>query len=148
MVIFSFSAEDGNSSGSFSLEVTRFIGRTFVPGFSQRTPKEQARWVSAAHPVVRKCAHFSEYTLLGLLTALTCVLIFSRPAWRALLPIAFCVICSALDEWHQTFVAGRSGNFRDVLIDSGGALFGLLLSLGTRKLIGLKRAHARRIQAQ
>lgn len=32
------------------------------------------------------------------------------------------------DEYHQTFVPGRTGNLRDVFIDSGGALiFGLAI---------------------
>ena len=146
-VIFSLSAEDGSTSGSLSLEVTRFIGRTFVPGFARRTAAEQIQWVNGAHPIVRKCAHFSEYTLLGVLVALTCAMTFSRSLWQALFPIAFCVLCAALDEWHQTFVAGRSGELRDVLIDSGGAMFGMLLCLCIRKLTRRKRICTRNTRA-
>jgi VanZ family protein len=35
---------------------------------------------------------------------------------------AFAILYAATDEWHQTFVPGRHGSLRDVLIDSMGAL--------------------------
>jgi VanZ family protein len=39
------------------------------------------------------------------------------------LSIASTFIIASLDEFHQRFVPGRVGSFRDVLIDTGGALF-------------------------
>ena len=37
----------------------------------------------------------------------------------------FLYACS--DEFHQLFIYGRSGEFRDVMIDSTGGIIGLLL---------------------
>ena len=42
--------------------------------------------------------------------------------------LIFSIFYAASDEFHQTFVPGRDGNIVDVLIDSSGALVGILLS--------------------
>ena len=42
------------------------------------------------------------------------------------LAFAFAAVFAATDEWHQTFVPGRDGCVRDVLIDTGGALLAAL----------------------
>lgn len=83
--------------------------------------------------VVRKCAHFSEYAVLG---ALACGLWGSLPpasrcpAWLAAAAVALVPVA---DECIQLFVPGRSGTARDVLIDLSGALFGAVaLSLAAR----------------
>lgn len=39
----------------------------------------------------------------------------------SLLPFFFTVACAAFDEWHQSFVPGRSAVLSDVFIDSSGA---------------------------
>jgi VanZ family protein len=79
------------------------------------------------HFLVRKTAHFMSY---GFLSALA---FFS---WRATLPararwsfrwtslaLFLTLLAASLDEFHQTFVASRTGNFHDVLLDFSGALF-------------------------
>ena len=45
-----------------------------------------------------------------------------------ILSFLFSVIYAFSDEFHQTFVPGRDGNIVDVLIDSSGALVGILVS--------------------
>ena len=64
--------------------------------------------------VLRKCAHFAEYAVLGALTAaaLRTSAHFSWP--RALLPGPFAALC---DETIQLFVPGRSGRIADVWLD-------------------------------
>ena len=47
----------------------------------------------------------------------------------ALIALPFSVLYAASDEVHQLFVDGRAGSAVDVLIDSGGALFGILLAV-------------------
>ncbi len=70
--------------------------------------------------VVRKIAHFSEYALL--LAFWWRALATRMDSGRALL-VAFAISVgyAATDEFHQTFVEGRYGTPRDVLIDSTGA---------------------------
>ena len=78
--------------------------------------------------LVRKTAHFGIFLLLGL-----CVRPNMRKGWHAAL---FCAAYAVTDEIHQYFVPGRSCEFRDVCIDSAGALAGILLWYFFRKRKG------------
>jgi VanZ family protein len=68
--------------------------------------------------VLRKLAHLTEYALLGFLLARVVPLV---PAF------ALGVAYAATDEWHQTFVEGRSGSPVDWAIDAAGVALGLLV---------------------
>ena len=50
--------------------------------------------------------------------------------------IVFCFLYACSDEIHQLFVPGRSGMFTDVLIDTGGAVTGMLVSMLLMFIIG------------
>jgi VanZ family protein len=71
--------------------------------------------------LARKAVHFGEYLLL---TALWWWALTTRmDARRAVVPAVLIAIGYAVtDEVHQSFVDGRVGTWRDVLIDSAGAL--------------------------
>lgn len=45
---------------------------------------------------------------------------FQRFLNKCLLPMIFSILYACSDEWHQSFVPGRSALFSDVLIDSIG----------------------------
>jgi VanZ family protein len=69
--------------------------------------------------VLRKCAHVTEYAILGFL-----LLRAIGNEWLALLVgIAY----AATDELHQHFVPGRHGAPVDVLIDTAGLVIGTVL---------------------
>jgi VanZ family protein len=55
---------------------------------------------------------------------------------------AFCILYAVADELHQLFVPGRAASPVDVLIDTGGALLGILLFALLRFLIRKKRSKA------
>lgn len=71
--------------------------------------------------LMRKATHFGEYLVL---TALWWWALSTRIgpdralAWALAISIGYAIS----DEWHQSFVDGRVGTWRDVLIDSAGAL--------------------------
>lgn len=71
--------------------------------------------------LLRKAAHFGEYFVL---TALWWWALSTRiDARRAIgWAVAIAVGYAISDELHQSFVDGRVGTWRDVLIDSAGAL--------------------------
>ena len=52
------------------------------------------------------------------------------------IPWCFATLYAISDEFHQTFVSGRSGEPLDVCIDGSGALLGVLLAFAITKLIG------------
>jgi VanZ family protein len=90
------------------------------------SPEEIAR----VHFFVRKAGHLSEYAVLALLLFRTIrrAPFPSSSAWswkNAGLALFIAAAYAASDEWHQSFVASRTADFHDVLIDSGGALVGL-----------------------
>lgn len=71
--------------------------------------------------ILRKLTHFGEY--FALTSLWWWALAPTLGARRALVPaIAIAVGYAVTDEIHQTFVDGRVGTWRDVLIDSAGAL--------------------------
>ena len=88
--------------------------------------------------IVRKSAHFLEYALFGFFMAR----LFKKNDKAPFLSIIFCGFYAMTDEFHQTFIAGRSGEITDVLIDTAGATCGALIYLGLKCLI-LKIQHAR-----
>lgn len=73
--------------------------------------------------IVRKIAHLTEYTILGYLTARGFKLSNKSP-WFSVLA---CAIYAATDEFHQTMIQGRSGEVRDVALDTLGATFGVII---------------------
>ena len=58
--------------------------------------------------------------------------------------VGICFLYACTDELHQLFSSGRSGQFDDVLLDSIGALLGILL---LRCLQSVFRQHRKRRQA-
>ena len=73
--------------------------------------------------IVRKSAHFIEYTVLGFFTARGFKLSKKSP-WFSVLASA---VYASTDEFHQTFIPGRSGEVGDILIDTAGATLGTLI---------------------
>jgi len=85
------------------------------------------------HFIVRKCGHLSEYAVLALLN-LRAVKRSQCDAgrgwsWKAAgISLLIAAIYAATDEWHQSFIPGRTAALADVLIDSSGAFAGLALA--------------------
>lgn len=76
--------------------------------------------------LVRKSAHFLEYALLGGLAAAAFWRSGQlRPAQAGNL-LGPCLLWAVADEFLQTFVEGRTGLVRDVVLDFAGVLAGVL----------------------
>ena len=80
--------------------------------------------------VVRKLAHFLEYT--GLCFLFNIALLYTRSKKSPFLSILFTSLYAVSDEVHQIFVDGRSFQVSDILVDSCGAILG---SIGTMILL-------------
>ena len=138
-VIFAFSAQTGDASGELSGAIVhRSIGLMGELGALFRTDWDALQLLSL---LVRKGAHMGVFFVLtGLLFLGFRRLRMDRKpsmAWA----LGLCTVLAALDEFHQRFVPGRDGKLADVLIDLGGAVCFLLLSLA---LSAIRRAKARR----
>ena len=84
--------------------------------------------IHVASHIVRKTAHFCEYAVLMVLFA------NMVRSWRVridarliALTCAVLLVVPSVDEFIQTFVPGRDGAPRDVVLDMCGGLFGLVL---------------------
>lgn len=77
--------------------------------------------------LVRKLGHISEFCILFWLFrfALRKHIELKKAAFRALL---LAVLYAASDEWHQSFVPGRSACVEDVMLDSSAVLLTFFFS--------------------
>ncbi len=128
LVIFLMSSQPADDSTEMSLYVGETIGKVFVPGYTGWSPEEQIEFAEHIDHPVRKAAHATEYTVLGILLFMTCRSSFGMNL-KGSFRTAFLTgtIYAATDEFHQLFVPGRAGMISDVLIDSMGVLFGCLV---------------------
>ena len=86
--------------------------------------------------IVRKMAHFCEYTLEGFLLML-CMRVYTRRYVRHIsVPMLGGVLTAMADETIQIYSPGRSSQVTDVWLDSAGVLAGILAAL---LLMGLWR---------
>lgn len=130
--IFSFSAQTGSESGGLSMAVSQWLAEslTLISGKDLPSGVLDA-FAQSLEFWVRKGAHMSEYALLCWSAALP-MLVYRVPhRFRRLGAPLFCVMVAISDEFHQSFVPGRTAALRDVGIDMLGALLALgLLELG------------------
>ena len=125
IAIFLLSAQPADDSAMTSSRFAEFAVKIlFHHNYTSLTPEFKKETVSAITFIIRKTAHFSEYALLGFLWYI--LLKDTRSGMFISLSMTFLYAVS--DEFHQLFVAGRSGQLRDVLIDTSGGLFGILVA--------------------
>ena len=127
-VIFSFSSQEADLSSSTSFKVSKAIVRTadriFDMGFTEDQINVYADRIQGA---TRKLAHMAEYFLLAVAVSFPLYVYGIHGILLVALVGSICIGFAAGDEYHQSFVAGRSASVKDVAIDSFGVLFGILL---------------------
>ena len=136
LLIFAFSGQDGEESGSLSSMISEKCAELLnaISGkhWTQNVIDSMAAYFE--HPI-RKLAHFSEYACMG-------VLLYGvwRP-WKErnrklyLLIVLWVFVSAGADEFHQLFVPGRYGCFADVVLDTCGGAFGLLVCVCVEKIV-------------
>lgn len=139
-VIFSFSAQNAVKSDATSDVYSGFVLRVLRAVIGDRlSPQQILSLHSTVSFLIRKLAHFTVYTVLGMLSCLFALFLRGR-GWRFPLGWLLCVLYACSDELHQSLVPGRSCQPTDVGIDSAGALLGFVLILAATALILHRRA--------
>lgn len=96
--------------------------RVLRPILERLLPGASPLQVEAAHRLVRKAAHVTEYAVLAGLWFRA----FAGAGWRrrpaALAALAIGAAWAVVDESLQTLTASRTGHPADVALDAGGAL--------------------------
>jgi VanZ family protein len=104
---------------------------------AQPAAAHHAWWVV----IVRKLGHVTGYAMLTALWAWALQGVVRRPV---LIAVCIALAYACTDEFHQTFVRGRSGTPRDVGIDAiGMAIAALLIWMRRSAPTGWGRTHAR-----
>ena len=121
LALISFASTDEFSASNTS--------RIIEPVILWFFPNTTAATLETIHFFVRKTAHFTEYFILGLLSARafysSANQILSR-RWFAC-ALALVAIYALLDEYHQSFVPSRTSSIFDSLIDTSGGLTALII---------------------
>lgn len=88
---------------------------------------------------VRKTAHFLIYTILGMLVFNLIKQYKVKIKDVIIISILICLFYACTDEIHQLFILGRSGELRDVLIDTLGSIFGIFVTYLMMKKLSYKK---------
>lgn len=127
-LIFYFSSKPAEISGENSLKMAEGILCAYenATNISMQEHIREQR-LNSINLIIRKGAHVTEYALLAI--AIAFHLWVRRVKGKRLfwLPIIIASLYAVTDEIHQLYVPGRSGELRDVGIDTIGAIIGSIL---------------------
>ena len=134
VIIFLFSAQSAEESSELSGQFVEIIIKIFIPDYNNLSLLQQQEINDKIGFVIRKTAHFTEFSFLGFFLMLhlsTISHIFGKIKNKTF--FLFCIswflgtFYAVTDEIHQSFVSGRYSSIKDVLIDSSGVLFGIII---------------------
>ncbi len=126
--IFNFSNQDGQTSGGLSRKVARKMVDVF-PYTKNLKEEAKNKIVEKSQPIIRKGAHLSIYTLVGILIMSFISTYKIHLKYKFLISILVGLIYASSDEIHQSFIPGRTASIIDVGIDTSGVLIGIMLVL-------------------
>lgn len=123
-IIFYMSHQSGAESSYLSTETTKGIIGKFVDNFDMLSLQTKLK----LEFVIRKIAHLGEYAVLGTLF-FGVLRLYGIKNYRKTAAIALLLsfLWAAGDEWHQSFIPGRSARISDVFIDTIGAAVGIFI---------------------
>ena len=121
ILIFSFSMDNATESSNKSNSIIIWITENI---FNKNYNEEDIDIITNKYSfIVRKTAHFTIYFILGLFFIMYLEEYHSLSKKDIIYTILFVLIYACSDELHQLFTIGRSGEIRDVLLDTlGGVL--------------------------
>lgn len=119
--LFLFSSQDSLETNALSLKAAHAAARLLYFNFEHCEPEIQSALIHGLNPFIRKAAHLTLYAMLGGL----CYLWLHRLPHGISTAMSIAALSASLDELHQLFVSGRTGNVTDVLLDCCGAACGI-----------------------
>lgn len=127
-IIFLFSSKTATVSDQSSLQIASVIYNIYENTSDTVIENhERDQILGLINHITRKMAHGLEYCVLAIFVSLH-LYACGKVKWKLFISsIIFSSFYAATDEFHQTFVAGRSGQVSDVLIDTMGATIGVII---------------------
>ena len=130
VIIFMFSAQPYSSSVAMTRDVRDVLSEHLA---------EDSYLMASGLLTLRKLAHVFMYSILGLLFYIFFHAKTHSRKKAVSTSAAFCFAISVFDEFHQTFVYGRTGTVDDVGIDAAGYLTVLLVCFLVSKSVDMKK---------
>lgn len=142
-VIFIFSSMNTQESNNKSkqtikqtVETTTEISESIGIIENNIPPKKIDKAVNKLNVPLRKCAHATEYAVLAILIIFT-INAYTNKNYsirKIILVILICFLYSLTDEYHQSFVPGRTSLFTDCLIDTTGSIIACVIYSVVKKI--------------
>lgn len=132
--IFGFSNQNSEVSGGISKKVTEYIVK-FFPSIEKNSEIKKQEIMNKLEKIIRKIAHFSIYTLVGLLLMGLMKTYKIKEIDQVGLSMIIGIIYASTDEIHQAFIPGRSAQLTDVMLDSIGVLTGVFIVMLVLEII-------------
>jgi VanZ family protein len=127
-MIFSFSAQPAEVSSQVSYKVSYKMVEAADYVFDADLDEWQmSEWATKINFITRKLAHMTEYFALAIAVSFPLYVYGLHGILLMLTAGMICVAFACGDEYHQSFVSGRSPSMKDVGIDSIGVFFGIIL---------------------
>ena len=124
--IFNFSSQDGQTSSGLSRKVARKIVFPYTKNLSEKTKN---KIVERSQQIIRKGAHLSIYTLVGILIMSFISTYKLHLKYKFSISILVGLIYAISDEIHQSFIPERTASPIDVGIDTFGVFLGIIIGL-------------------
>lgn len=126
-----------NTNSTNSNNLSRSIGGTIIKitnnlKITNITDENMEDIITTINKPIRKLAHITEYFILAILV-FNLLKKFKIKLAKYYLTFILCFSYSLLDEFHQTFINGRTGQFIDCLIDMIGVIIYLLIVIITKR---------------
>ena len=128
LIIFGFSSQNGEESGNLSKSIITKIADIL------NIEDNRENFIDVGEKVIRKLAHFGIYTLLGIWSIGFLLTFNIKLKYQVVIASIWGCIYALTDEFHQSFSFGRHASINDVVIDTLGVIFGLLLVLLVLKI--------------
>lgn len=133
IIIFYFSNMNTYESNSKSKTLINNIIDTTVIitnkiGITDKYPtiEEKIILINKTNTPFRKCIHFTTYFILAILI-IKALNVKTKSSSKMIITVIICFLLAMFDEYHQTFINGRIGSFKDVFIDIIGSILGLYI---------------------
>ena len=113
-IIFAFSSQANSGT------TTQNILEASLPFF-------ELQLIETLNFIIRKLAHLTEYFILTLLVVSLLKEYTKSERKIIILSLIFCFLYACTDEYHQSFISGRTATLRDVFIDTTGGIIYLII---------------------
>lgn len=122
VTIYHFSDQPAKKSSATSHSITKKITK---PLTKNKPKKEKKKIEETWNNRLRTLAHFSMFFLLGIFLMSAMIMSFKDKkslVFLFILSLIIILIYALSDEYHQSFIPGRSAQFIDIIVDFSGGL--------------------------